>query len=174
MQCQVLQEQLRSWGVEAESAASAEAGLGLLDAAAESGKPFDVAIVDLNMPGMGGLKMAQMVRGSATMRDLPLILMSGIEAISAAEENSLGQFLTKPIRQSSLLDAVMKARLKCNTPVGEAALNIASPTGASNGNKIHVGTIKIDSNFAGRGRRGESVRGDRDTGPGGLYLQDRQ
>ncbi|HZK82035.1 MAG TPA: response regulator, partial [Humisphaera sp.] len=142
MQCQVLQEQLRSWGVEAESAASAEAGLSLLDAAAESGKPFDVAIVDLNMPGMGGLKMAQMVRGSATMRDLPLILMSGIEAISAAEENSLGQFLTKPIRQSSLLDAVMKARLKCNAPAGEAALNIASPTGAATGTKSTSGSSK--------------------------------
>ncbi|HWE01408.1 MAG TPA: response regulator [Tepidisphaeraceae bacterium] len=123
MQCQVLQEQLRAWGVETVCAASAEAGLPILQAGASDGRPFEVAIVDLNMPGIGGLAMAQTIRATERLRDLPLILMSGMEGISAVEERDLGQFLTKPIRQSSLLDAVMKARMRPRPPVVGTAVN---------------------------------------------------
>jgi signal transduction histidine kinase/DNA-binding response OmpR family regulator len=109
MQCEVLQEQLSTWGVEAACVTSAKAALDLLAAGVEGGRPFEVAIVDLNMPGMGGLEMSRLVRESTALRDLPLILMSGVEASAAVEESGLGQFLTKPIRQSNLLDAVMNA-----------------------------------------------------------------
>jgi PAS domain S-box-containing protein len=108
-QCQVVSEQLRSWGVEAVTATSAATGLHLLTSAAIGGRRFAAAIVDVNMPETDGLAMARQIRATTTLLDLPLILMSGMEASTAAEESGLGQFLTKPIRQSNLLDAVMKA-----------------------------------------------------------------
>ena len=58
-QCQVLQEQLSSWGIEAECAVSARAGLAMLQEGADAGKPFEAAIVDINMPEMGGLEAWQ-------------------------------------------------------------------------------------------------------------------
>jgi CheY-like chemotaxis protein/HPt (histidine-containing phosphotransfer) domain-containing protein len=125
-QCQVLQEQLGVWGIKAQSADSAEAGLGLMKDAAASGQPFDVAIIDLNMPGMSGMEMAKTIRESS---ELSLILMSGIENISAVEQQNVGQFLTKPIRQSNLLDAIMKARLKPHsTGRHPDAMAAAAPT----------------------------------------------
>jgi len=108
-QCLVLEEQLRNWGSEAAHATSAESALDLLVAAADRGRPFDLAIMDVQMPGISGLEAARQVRASRLLADLPLILMSGMEANAAVEESGYGQFLSKPIRQSSLLDGVMKA-----------------------------------------------------------------
>ena len=112
MQCQVLQEQMRTWGIQASSASSGATALEMLNNASGTGRPFELALVDLNMPGMGGLEVARVVRASATLREMPLILMSGIEAAAVAEESGLGQFMTKPIRQSTLLDSIMKALMR--------------------------------------------------------------
>ncbi|MBC7782689.1 MAG: response regulator [Burkholderiales bacterium] len=111
-QCQVMQEQLRAWGIEAYSATSAAAALEILHAEAAAGRPIGAAIVDLNMPGMNGLELAGAIRGSAVCPQLPLVLMSGVETpVEAAEAQACGfvRSLVKPIRQSHLFDAMMNA-----------------------------------------------------------------
>jgi Amt family ammonium transporter len=108
-QCRVLQDQLRAWGVEATTATGAAPALALLKRGVELSRPFDVAIIDLNMPQMSGLEMARILRAQPGLSDMPLILMSGIETMIAIDDSRLGQYLTKPIRQSNLLDAIMRA-----------------------------------------------------------------
>ena len=120
-QCQVLEDQLSAWGVSAAWATSGGVALEMLATGVKHGKPFDVAIVDVNMPEMSGVDMARIVRASASLAKLPLILMSGMEAAAVAEESGLGQFLVKPIRQSNLLDAVMKALVGPKVVVASAA-----------------------------------------------------
>ncbi|HEX8914554.1 MAG TPA: response regulator [Humisphaera sp.] len=111
-QCEVLHEQLQTWGVDARYSTDPQAGLDMLRQAAAAGRPFDVAVIDLNMPVMDGLTMARSIRGEAGLASLSLILMSGVEGAGGGEASRLGQFLTKPVRQSDLLDAVMKGLAK--------------------------------------------------------------
>ena len=108
-QCTVLEEQLRNWGSDASHTTSASAALEMLAAAAERGRPYDLAILDVLMPGIGGLEAARQIRASQQLKNLPLILMSGLDATALVEESGLGHFLPKPIRQSNLLDGVMRA-----------------------------------------------------------------
>ncbi len=108
-QCELLVEQLSAWGVIAASATSAPDAIEILQKAAEQGTAFESAIVDLKMPGMDGLAMAKVVRSCAPLRDLSLILMSGLDASVEAESGGFVGFLTKPIRLSNLYDSLMKS-----------------------------------------------------------------
>ncbi|MDP9175924.1 MAG: response regulator [Planctomycetota bacterium] len=106
-QCQLLQEQLTAWGIEAAYVTSGPAAIERLTDAASRGRPFGTAVVDFSMPGMDGVAMAQAIRALAPLRDLPLILMSGMDV--QADTGGFVRFLTKPVRQSQLFDALMKA-----------------------------------------------------------------
>jgi PAS domain S-box-containing protein len=130
-QCQVLQEQLQAWGLEADVTTSGEAALKLLPEGLTAGRRFDVAILDLNMPGMNGLELARSIRDRAATRDLPLILMSGVEASpDAAEIAALGfvRVLMKPIRQSLLFDSVMKALAGPQRPIATSKGDVRPST----------------------------------------------
>jgi Amt family ammonium transporter len=107
-QCEVLHDQLRAWGIDAHYSTDPKLGLDMLIQGARGGQPFDIAIIDLNMPVMDGLTMARAIRGNTALASLSLILASGVEGSGAVEASRLGQFLTKPVRHSDLLDAVMK------------------------------------------------------------------
>jgi len=61
---------------------------------------FDVALVDLNMPGLDGIGLIQCMRGYAYTRHMPIVVMTAnddAETISAALSAGATAFLTKPI-----------------------------------------------------------------------------
>jgi Amt family ammonium transporter len=111
-QCKLLEEQLGNWGIDAISTTSAPDAIEVLQQAVEGGKAFHAAIVDLKMPGMDGIAMAKVTRACAPLRDLPLILMSGMDASVEAEGSGFISFLTKPVRLSHLFDGLMKSLVK--------------------------------------------------------------
>jgi len=117
-QCHVLKEQLNAWGIDAVAALSGEAALELITSESSAGQAFDAAIIDLRMPGMSGVALAKALRENQQRRDLPLILMSGVAEISSEvgpEQAYFVRTLAKPIRQSQLFDAVMKALVQPTT-----------------------------------------------------------
>jgi two-component system chemotaxis response regulator CheY len=79
-----------------------------------AGEPFDIALVDLQMPVMDGLKLIQAIRSKEELADMPIVVVT---AESAQEERSralaLGanEYLTKPI-QSNQVVAVVRGLLK--------------------------------------------------------------
>jgi CheY-like chemotaxis protein len=69
-------------------------------------EPFDVAILDMHMPGMDGVELARRVR--ARRAGLPLILFSSLGRREAGDAESLfAAYLAKPIRQSQLFDTLV-------------------------------------------------------------------
>jgi DNA-binding NtrC family response regulator len=96
---------LQRSGYEAEIAASAEEGLGLLD----SFKP-DAVLLDLRLPGMDGL--AALGRFRAVDPSLTVILATGhgtVETAVEAMKAGAYDFLTKPVSLSKLLLLLEKA-----------------------------------------------------------------
>jgi two-component system, sensor histidine kinase and response regulator len=77
--------------------------------AAEQDEPYGVAILDIQMPEMDGIELAKKIKADPSISSTKLIMMSSIgrrgesgEARQAGAE----AYLTKPVRQSQLYDAI--------------------------------------------------------------------
>ena len=115
----MLASQLRAWRIAADVAADAEDALGRLRAAAAEGAPFEVALLDSNMPGMGGLDLARVVGGDPALESLRLLLLTSGSVDADADAVARAGFvahLPKPVRFSSLHDALVRAVTPSATP----------------------------------------------------------
>jgi CheY-like chemotaxis protein/HAMP domain-containing protein len=106
---QILREQVQSWGMRAEEAEDGPGALETLRAAGQGGRAFDVALLDLQMPGMDGLELARAIRRDAGLAATRLVVLTsaGLRG-HAAESKRIGisAYLTKPVRQSQLHDCL--------------------------------------------------------------------
>ena len=98
----ILQLQTTKWGMQPRETASPQEALKWLRA----GETFDVALLDFQMPHMDGIMLAREMRSLPNGKDLPLILLTSVGRREAnAEELGFAAYLTKPLKQSALLDA---------------------------------------------------------------------
>jgi CheY-like chemotaxis protein len=58
----ILLEHVLSWGMENGTAEGGPQALRMLREAADGGDPYDVAILDMQMPGMDGMELASRVK----------------------------------------------------------------------------------------------------------------
>lgn len=136
----VLQQHLISWGVQATGAENGLQAFELLRSAAGQGQVYDVAIVDLQMPGMDGLALAQLIRGEPALASTNLILLSSMASrgdAKQAEAAGFAGFLTKPVRQSALYD--------CLATVLTAPAGGTSPSRASGSYRRVSGSVTLGS-----------------------------
>jgi two-component system sensor histidine kinase/response regulator len=106
---EIVQQYLAGWGATTDAAENGERALARLQAAAHSGHPFDVVILDHKMPVLDGLSCLREMRGLPTLRDTKVILLSSIDlALRQPELEALaiGEALTKPVRQARLYAAL--------------------------------------------------------------------
>jgi len=118
----VLSARLSLWGIKHEKAESAGRALDLLTKAQAQGEPYNLIITDNMMPDTSGLQLAKMIKTSAQIPDLPIIMMSSCDAtMSAAQMKAIGisSFLIKPVREQRLLETLRKT--------AAAALPVAKP-----------------------------------------------
>ncbi|HVG61272.1 MAG TPA: response regulator [Hyalangium sp.] len=72
-------------------------------------KPYDLIILDLNMPDIGGIEVVEFVRGQDTLRQLPIVIVTtrGDEASRArALQAGANRFMTKPFTPEAILTEV--------------------------------------------------------------------
>jgi two-component system chemotaxis response regulator CheY len=72
-------------------------------------KRFDLMVLDLNMPDIGGFEVIEFVRGQDKVRQLPIIVLTtrGDETSkNRALELGASRFLTKPFAPDEILGAV--------------------------------------------------------------------
>ncbi len=97
----VLTLQTGKWGMETRDTETPAEALRWLQA----GESFDLAILDMHMPGMDGLALAGLVR--ALRPALPLVLFSSLGRREAGDTAGLfSAYLAKPVRQSQLFDTL--------------------------------------------------------------------
>lgn len=103
---QILTLQASSWGVVTTTAESGFDALAKLTA----GEEFDLAILDMQMPGMDGLALAAALRKQPQGQKLPLVMLTSMgkpEARSETDEVNFAAFLSKPIKQSQLYNVLV-------------------------------------------------------------------
>lgn len=105
----ILEHELRGQGLWAETVGDGAQAIARLHTACVSGTPFDLAIVDRQVPDMDGWALARRIKGDAALKSVRLVLLTAIgqrgEA-QAARDAGYEAYLTKPIRYSHLLDCL--------------------------------------------------------------------
>jgi signal transduction histidine kinase/DNA-binding response OmpR family regulator len=123
----VLMLQMGKWGMVPRDTGSPAEALRWI----EAGERFDLAILDMHMPEMDGVQLAQRIR---TRRpDLPLVLFSSLGRREAGDAASLfSAHLGKPLHQSQLFDTLVGLHTHAAAPRAvEAARPRADPAMAA-------------------------------------------
>jgi len=67
---------------------------------------FDLALIDINMPVMDGLKLISLIRGEDSLREMPIIVIT-TEGANEDRERAIAlganEYLTKPIQANKVL-----------------------------------------------------------------------
>ncbi|MGK5073219.1 response regulator [Janthinobacterium sp. ZB1P44] len=101
----ILLQHAIEWQMAAASAADGAEALGLLQGALRSGRPFDLAIIDMRMPVMDGAELVRAIKADAGMAALKIIMLSSLDASAELRQvTALGVecCLTKPVRAMEL------------------------------------------------------------------------
>jgi DNA-binding NtrC family response regulator len=112
---EMLTRAVQEMGFSPTAAANAEAALRLLD-----GRAFDILIVDLNLPGIGGLEFLELARSRWPATQAIILTGFGdLEAAKQAIRLDVADFLTKPAPLGELevaLDRARNRRLQAGEP----------------------------------------------------------
>jgi len=106
----ILEEMLRSWRMKPASAAGAADALALLQSTRDAGDPVRVVLVDALMPDVDGFMLAREITGDAALSETRLIMLTSAavpELQHRASQAGFAACLSKPVKQSDLLDAIL-------------------------------------------------------------------
>jgi signal transduction histidine kinase/CheY-like chemotaxis protein len=106
----ILQEMLTNWGMRPTMVNGGREALAALDQARGAGSPFALVLLDAMMPEMDGFALAEAIRRDPDSIGATLMMLSSAnrrEDAARCRELGVANYLTKPIRQSTLLDAIM-------------------------------------------------------------------
>ncbi|TAG25758.1 MAG: PAS domain-containing sensor histidine kinase [Burkholderiales bacterium] len=101
----IIDLQTTRWGMHPVSVASGQQALDLL----ASGEYFDVALLDVQMPGMDGYELARLIREKHNAATLPLLVLTsqGMDGMRS-RELGVAQTLSKPIKSAQLMAALSR------------------------------------------------------------------
>jgi CheY-like chemotaxis protein len=108
---EIVDAYLRTGGHESAAVGSGADALAVLEAAANAGAPYEVVVLDGQMPGMDGFELAAAILDLPALRDTRLVMLASTgDHRARAREVGIATYLTKPVRRESLLEAVAGAR----------------------------------------------------------------
>ncbi|MGB8952034.1 MAG: two-component regulator propeller domain-containing protein [Candidatus Aminicenantales bacterium] len=108
----ILKEMLTNWNMKPTVAESAREALEILKDARKAGKTFQLILIDANMPEMDGFALAEEIKKHPELDKAFIMMLSSAGFRGDAmrcRKLGLSAYLTKPIKQSYLLDAIMLA-----------------------------------------------------------------
>jgi signal transduction histidine kinase/DNA-binding response OmpR family regulator len=109
----LLKQYFDDWGMEGECLPSSGQALARIYERAQQGTPFDLAIVDMHMPDMNGLRLAEAIKADPSIQSVRLLLCTSVghkDEVAIAPTTEFSGYVTKPIRKDRLhvwLETVM-------------------------------------------------------------------
>ena len=103
----ILHCQLSSWKMVPTCVPGGKEALAILKQALAT-KPFDLAILDMQMPEMDGLMLASTIKADPQTAGMSLMILTSMGRLSSEEIQKAGvaAYLTKPVKQSLLYDQI--------------------------------------------------------------------
>jgi len=105
----ILEQYAVQWGLESASASDGYQALALLKDAAARGEPFDLAILDLQMPRMDGLELGRAITEDPALAGTRLVLLTSMGIRGQAEkakQAGISAYLSKPVHRAHVHDCL--------------------------------------------------------------------
>ncbi len=106
----ILTKTVEGFGCRVDTVASGSKAIEILRNALRNGDPYQVVLLDMQMPGMDGEQAARAIKGDPALRDIRIIVLTSIgQRGDAAHMEALGcsGYLLKPVRQHMLYEALL-------------------------------------------------------------------
>ncbi|WP_428262095.1 response regulator [Haliangium sp.] len=108
----VLDEQFNRWGLERTLVESGQEALRALRQAQADGEPFDLAVIDYQMPGMDGVELARRIKADPALAETVLVLLTSVSQRAMHGEIEAAGYsghLVKPVHASQLAHVLAMA-----------------------------------------------------------------
>jgi PAS domain S-box-containing protein len=105
----VLRVDLTNWGCRVDEAHDGHTALELLHKAGNSGDRFDIAVIDMQMPGMSGETLGRKIKQSDTIKKLRMVMLTSMGMRGDAQrfkDAGFSAYLNKPIKQQDLFECL--------------------------------------------------------------------
>jgi two-component system, sensor histidine kinase and response regulator len=109
---EILHYQLLAWKIQNASTSGGAEALQMLREAAAAGSPYNLVILDMQMPVMDGVMLARAIKAEPAFANTKLIMLSSLgEQLEQEELRSVGinACLVKPAKQSCLFNCIADA-----------------------------------------------------------------
>jgi CheY-like chemotaxis protein len=110
---EILSTRLRSWGMLPAESSSGLAALEALRQACNADQAFEMALIDMQMPGMDGETLGRLIKSDARLVATQTVLVTSLGAYGAAHQRELAEIgfaaiITKPVRYLDLYDVLTR------------------------------------------------------------------
>lgn len=97
--------QFESWGMIPITARSGQEALEIIE---ETEEPFELAVVDMQMPQMDGLELGRKIKEMPFKGDIPMIMLTSLGKINKLPTEIFDAQLSKPIKLAELFEEVLR------------------------------------------------------------------
>ena len=146
---EILERQLYAWGMQCRGAGGGDEALSHLRAGASESAPFDLAILDYNMPDIDGLQLAGVIKSDPSLSGVRLLLLSSVGIRGdgrKARETGISGYLTKPVRRDVLYESI-ESVMGVRDPAKEGKI-VTRFTAAEERRKIGGRILLVEDNLA--------------------------
>ncbi|MBC8355019.1 MAG: response regulator [Planctomycetes bacterium] len=108
----ILEEMTSIWGMKPTAVESVDEAVQAMERAKNAGKPVELVLTDMFMPKRDGLELIEWIRSRTDFEKAHVIILSSgptPEHRARAKALDVASYLTKPVRQSTLFDAIALA-----------------------------------------------------------------
>ncbi len=116
---EVIRYQAHYWGMEVDEADSAELALKVLQNRIDCGKPYDVVLIDWQMPQADGMTLGKQIKANPALATIPLIMLICTNERGKAKQCldlGFASYLVKPIKPTRLFDSIKSVLLPTLNP----------------------------------------------------------
>lgn len=129
---EILTQMVQGFGLDCSAAADGKAALHMLEQANAAQRPYQMVLMDWQMPGMDGLQVAEHIRSHAHLSTTPAMLMVTAycrdEVLERVEQLELQGLLIKPVTESTLFNAMQDALQQHQSQYGTVAAGLYKET----------------------------------------------
>ena len=136
----IYRQMCEGWGYRPEVAEEGVEALSLMERAAKEGAPFELVILDQQMPGLTGLDLARLIDSRDSLGETKIILLSSSlnrAEVDRARELGIARALSKPIKRTALSEVIKESFGVGGAAVPPRHRRAAAPTATTPETPMH-------------------------------------
>jgi len=121
--CRILAHQLSAWEMRVDTVEHSRKAMSYLNRAMEVGDPYQLAILDMQMPDLDGESLGKQIKDSPILQNTHLIMLTSLDRNVVARrilEIGFAYYLRKPVRKLRLLSCIIDALTGIHQNLAEA------------------------------------------------------